>query len=120
MRCSGKITPSWNCAHSRKCRARVEALVAADPEVRLWLGNARKRRNFEKYMEWRAKRAEAGAEPSSRDRGAEPSEDQTAPSPPEATAAAGSAAVPVQGEGGAAEDEARGIALRLVKLESAE
>ena len=67
-----------------------------------------------------AKRAEAGAEPSRRDRGAEPSEEPRAPSPPDATAAAGSSAVPVKGEGGTAEDEARGIALRLVKSEPAD
>ena len=87
--------------HSDACRARVEALMAADPELRKRLENAQKRK--EEYM---AKRAEAGAEPSRRDRGAEPSEEQRAPSPPDATAAAGSSAVPVQGE-------ARGLSLTL-------
>ena len=51
-------------------------------------------------------------------------EEQGAPSPPDATpdatAAAGSSAVPVQGEGGTAEDETRGIALHLVKSEPAD
>ena len=47
-----------------------------------------------------AKRAKAGAEPSRRDRGAELSEEPRAPSPLDATVAAGSSAVPVQGEGG--------------------
>ena len=52
--------------------------------------------------------------------GAEPSEEPRVPSPPGATAAAGSSAVTVKGEGGAAEDEARGIALRPVKSELAD
>ena len=51
--------------------------------------------------------AEAVAEPSARDGGAAPSEEPKAPSPPRATAAAGSSAVPVQGEGATAEDETR-------------
>ena len=70
-------------------------------ELRKRLDIAQKRQ--EEYM---AKRAEAGAEPSRRDRGAEPSEEPRAPSPPGATAAAGSSAVPVQGE-------ARGFSLTL-------
>ena len=52
--------------------------------------------------------------------GAAPSEEQRAPSLPDVTAAAGSSAVPVKGEGGTAEDDARGIALRLVKSEPAD
>ena len=83
--------------HSGACRARVEALMAADPEFRC------------RYPPGRFR-----AQP---DRGAESLEEQGTPSPPDATAAAGSSAVPVNGEGGTAEDEARGIALRLVKLE---
>ena len=88
--------------HSYACRARVEALMAADPELRKRLESAQKRQ--EEYM---AKRAEAGAEPSRRDRGAEPSEEPSAPSPPDATASAGSSAVlDIQGE-------ARGFSLTL-------
>ena len=56
--------------------------------------------------EYLAKLTEACAEPSRRDRGAEPSEEQRAPSPPDATAAAGSSAVLVQ-------CEARGFSLTL-------
>ena len=52
--------------------------------------------------------------------GAEPSEEPRAPSSPDATTAASSSAVTVKGEGGTAEDEARGIALRLVKSERAD
>ena len=91
-KCAGKLCHG----HSEACRARVEALVAADPEARFWLENEQKRIS---KREWRmAKRAEVGAEPSRRDRGAELSEEQRAPSPPDATAAAGFSAVPVQGE----------------------
>ena len=90
-----------NRKHSDKCSARVEALMAADLELRKRLESAQKRQ--EEYM---VKRAEAGAEPSRRDRGAEPPEEPRAPSPPDATAAAGFSAVPVQGE-------ARGLSLTL-------
>ena len=55
-----------------------------------------------------AKRAEAGAEPSRRDRGAESSEEPRAPSPPDATAAAGSLAVLDN-----VQCEARGFSLTL-------
>ena len=88
------------------CRARVEALMAAGPELRKWLDYGQERKE-----EYTAKRAEAGAEPS---------EEQRATSPPDATAAAGSSAVPVQCEGATAEDEAMGIARRLVKWEPAD
>ena len=69
------------------------------------------------------KRAEAGAEPSGRDRGAGPSEEPRAPSLPDATAAAGSSAVQVQGEarefsltlrGGDSRRRSEGIILRVV------
>ena len=72
-----------------------------DPAFRKMLESAQKRK--EEYI---AKLADVGAEPNSRDRGAEPSEEPRAPSPLDATAAAGSSAVPVQGE-------ARGRSLTL-------
>ena len=75
-------------AHSDACRARAEALMEADPEFRKTPESAKR------------------AEPSRRDRGAEQSQEPRAPSPPDATAAAGSSAVPVQGE-------ARGFSLTL-------
>ena len=75
--------------------------MAADLEFRRMLESAQKMK--EEYM---AKRADAGAEPSRRDRGAEHSQEPRAPSPPDATASAGFSAVPVQGE-------ARGLSLTL-------
>ena len=80
-------------SHSNACRARVEALMAADPEFLKMLESAQKRK--EEYI---AKLADAGAEPNSRDQGSELSEEPRAPSPLDATAAAGSSAVPVSGE----------------------
>ena len=98
---SHRLIPNGNTTHSDACRARVEALMAADPELREMLESAQKRND-----EYMAKMAEPGAEPSRRDRGTEPSEEPRAPSPLDATAAAGSPAV-------LAECEARGFSLTL-------
>ena len=93
MMCDYRQCHLYRGDHSNACRARVEALMAADPELRKMLESAQTRK--EEYM---AKLAEAGAEPCRRDRRAGLSEEPRAPSPPDATAAAGSSAYPAQGE----------------------
>ena len=123
MRCAGDLIGG---RHSDACRARVKLLMAVDPELAVrrshdpWWHNsgALWRQNVEE--EYVAKNADAG-ELIRHNLGAEFSEEQGAPSPPDATVAAGSSAVLVQGEEGTAEDEVRGMAHRLVnfKLEPA-